>query len=262
MATREGPVVRSRRYPSLSLERAVEAVRAIEREYRTAPVDRDTAAKLIGFQGLSGAAASALGALREYGLMELAARGTSVVTDAARSILYGTNEERLAALKKAADSPLVFQVVRNEFPDLRTPPMSGVVRVLNKMGLRHTAVPIAARAFIQTQEFLRNEEKEVYSRTPQAGPSDGQIRSEDSTIPHAELEDAVELEERSSANLTLESPVTAQLAKSQWIECRLANNNSVSIMSTRGLNPGEIRQLILILETQRKILEIAAEDQA
>ena len=151
-------IIRSPSYPSLSLEDAVEAVGRIESTYRTDKVDRENAAKLIGFSGLSGPANKALAALTAYGLLERAGKGDTRVTERARAILHPSSQnERLENLMAAASSPPLFQKLRQRFPSTHVPPEEGVLTHLNREGFNPNSVPQAARAFLNTAEYLEKE---------------------------------------------------------------------------------------------------------
>jgi hypothetical protein len=73
-------------------------------------VDVDTAARVIGYaSSTGGAAASAIGALRQYGLVD-GLRGEVAVSDLAMRILQPMNElERFEALEEAAKKPDIFE---------------------------------------------------------------------------------------------------------------------------------------------------------
>ena len=154
--------IRSPSYPSWPLNKAVDAVEKIYEVYRTSPVEREAAAKLIGFSTLSGPAAAALGAIRSYGLMALAGKGTSVVTKRAQTILFADDEkERLENLIEAAYSPPIFQKIRETFADLDVPPRDGVIRFLNREELSQVGVKAAARSYIGTANFIQEEKRKV-----------------------------------------------------------------------------------------------------
>ena len=150
--------LRSPSYPSMPLQDAVNAIARIEKVYRTTPVDRAEAAKLIGYSALSGPAAKALAALASYGLLERAGKGETRVTDRAKMILYpGSEEERLENLRAAALEPPLFRDLRERFEAVINDgmlPESGVVRYLEKENFNPSAVRPAARAFLKTMEFL------------------------------------------------------------------------------------------------------------
>lgn len=150
-----GTTVRSPSYPSMSLQAAVEATEKIEAKYRSAAVDREVAAKLIGFNSLHGNAARALAALASYGLVERAGKGMTRVTPRARNILHPTDDGmRAEALRAAADEPKLFQSIRDRFPGLEVPPEDGVRAHLNREGFNSSAIEPATRAFMETAQYL------------------------------------------------------------------------------------------------------------
>jgi hypothetical protein len=79
-------------------------------------VDVDTAAKVIGYSGSGGgAASSALGALRQFGLVD-GLRGDVAVSDLALRILQPMDEEeRVSAMREAAMKPEIFSRLVNQF---------------------------------------------------------------------------------------------------------------------------------------------------
>jgi hypothetical protein len=149
--------VRSPSYPSTPLRDAVEQVRKIEALYRTGAVDREAAAKLIGYSGLSGPANKALAALAQFGLVERAGKGEMRVTDRARAILYSDDmEERQQELRAAALEPALFRELQERWRDI-IPPEDGVIMFLNRQGFNQSAVRPAARAYIETLLFLEEQ---------------------------------------------------------------------------------------------------------
>ncbi|RSU73367.1 hypothetical protein BRX37_15915 [Sphingomonas sp. S-NIH.Pt3_0716] len=79
-------------------------------------IDVDSAAKVIGYSGSSGgAAASALGALRQYGLVD-GLRGDMAVSDLAMRILQPMDASELsAAIREAAMKPDIFERIIAQF---------------------------------------------------------------------------------------------------------------------------------------------------
>ena len=154
--------IRSPSYPSWPLDNAIDGVAKIYEAYRTSPIEREAAAKLLGFSSLSGPAATALGAIRAYGLMALAGKGTSVVTERARTILYPDNgNERLMSLVEAADAPPIFQKIRERFADHDVPPQDGIMRFLHREELSQVGVKAASRSYIKTAQFILDEKQKV-----------------------------------------------------------------------------------------------------
>lgn len=160
MSTPQTPVgpkpIRSPSYPNMALRDAVEAVGKIEKLYRSAPVDRTAAAKLIGYTTLSGPANKALAALASYGLLDRAGKGETKVTERARDILHAENtQQRHARLKEAAFEPELFREIREKFEGLAVVPEDGVVTYLNRQGFNPNAVRPAAKAFLETMSYLQ-----------------------------------------------------------------------------------------------------------
>ncbi|WP_299649368.1 hypothetical protein [uncultured Tateyamaria sp.] len=152
-----GKPIRSPAYPSMSLEDAVGAVEKIEAQYRGSPVDREDGAKLLGYSGATGPANKALAALASYGLVERAGKGMMRVTSRARSIIHPDNDaDRNEELAQAALEPKLFKELRDRFEDIAVPPMDGVVTYLNREGFNPTAVGPAAKAFINTMQFIQS----------------------------------------------------------------------------------------------------------
>ncbi len=97
---------RSPNYPSIPLTQAVEmAGKWYEREKRT-NISPEAAAKALGYGALSGSARTAIGSLRQYGLVENAKDGLRI-SDLAMEIIHQPigSPERTKALKQAAMRP-------------------------------------------------------------------------------------------------------------------------------------------------------------
>ncbi|MEQ8604896.1 MAG: hypothetical protein RIB45_16400 [Marivibrio sp.] len=147
--------IRSPSYPNMPLRDAVSAVGNIEAQYRASPVDRTEAAKLIGYSSLSGPANKALAALASYGLLERAGKGSARVTERARAILHAANEdEKKENLLAAASEPPLFRELREHFEDVPIPPEGGVITYLNRQGFNPSAIKPAAKAFLETMQYI------------------------------------------------------------------------------------------------------------
>jgi len=107
---------RSPRYPRHNLAKALDMVRKLFAGAHTSRVDVDTAARVIGYaSSTGGAAASAIGALRQFGLVD-GLRGDLGVSDIAMRILQPMDEqERVAALREAAQKPEIFGRILSHF---------------------------------------------------------------------------------------------------------------------------------------------------
>jgi len=155
MTTSPPKFIRSPSYPNMPLRDAVAAVAKIEKPYRSSPVDRTNAVKLIGYSALSGPANKALAALAAYGLLERAGKGETRVTERARDILHAESEaQRKARLFEAAMQPDLYREIRERFSGIVVPPEDGVVTYLNRQGFNPNAVRPAAKAFLETMSYL------------------------------------------------------------------------------------------------------------
>jgi len=107
---------RSPRYPRHSLVKAIEMTRKLFAGAHQSKVDVDSAAKVIGYAGSGGgAASSAIGALRQYGLVD-GLRGDVGVSDLAMRILQPMDErERVEAIREAAMKPEMFERLVAQF---------------------------------------------------------------------------------------------------------------------------------------------------
>lgn len=107
---------RSPRYPRVELKKAIDMVRRLYEGVHQSKVDADSAAQVIGYSNSSsGAAAGALGALRQYGLVD-GLRGDVAVSDLAMRILQPMNEnEHIEAVHEAANKPEVFSHILQQF---------------------------------------------------------------------------------------------------------------------------------------------------
>lgn len=147
--------IRSPSYPVMPLGDAIEAVRKIEHNYRKSKVDREAAAKLMGYSGLSGPANKSLAALAQYGLVERAGKGEMRVTARAVAILHPDNpSEEAESLRAAAFEPSLFRELQERYPNM-LPPEEGIITFLNRKGFNQSAIRPAAKAYLQTLLFLK-----------------------------------------------------------------------------------------------------------
>ncbi|MEP9358281.1 hypothetical protein [Sphingomonas sp. KR3-1] len=118
---------RSPRFPSYPLSEAVSYAERIYEGVHRSAVDASTAFQLMGFRGRSGASATALGAIRQFGLIEGIGENTRISDLALRILEPSSSLERAEALKIAAQEPDVFRLILERF-DGRVPPADEPVR--------------------------------------------------------------------------------------------------------------------------------------
>ena len=118
---------RSPRFPGHSLDQAIGFIRKIYDGVHRSAVDSLSAMQLMGFAGKSGASATALGSIRQFGLIEGTGDKTRV-SDLALSILEPIDEdERALAILRAARFPNVFEQILDRF-DGRLPTVNEPIR--------------------------------------------------------------------------------------------------------------------------------------
>lgn len=148
--------MRSPSYPSLSLKQAIELVRQIHASNRTNVIDRESAARDMGYSGITGRSLKVLAALLQFGLLSKAGKGEVKVTQTAVDILHGIEpQDRNAALLKAGTAPALFQELHERFPD--GPPSENAIRsYLIQQGFADVAIGPAITAYMDTYHHLEN----------------------------------------------------------------------------------------------------------
>lgn len=144
--------MRSPNYPGIPLKQSIDLVTTIYREDRRNAIEKEDAAKHMGYSGLTGRTLKLLGALSQFGLLEKVGKGQVRVSAIAESIMHGIDEaERNNALLEAARSPTLFRRIRESFdsPSDRT-----ITSFLMKEGFTDAAVPPVLRSYNETNAFL------------------------------------------------------------------------------------------------------------
>lgn len=144
---------RSRAYPRYSLEECIRSVRLVRDGLGSGQHDRDSVARAMGQSPNSGAAASRIGAMAQYGLLDKSTSGYSVSGLAAEIMLPRNETEHGAALRHAALTPRLFREVYDRFlPDGFLP--SSVENILARdFGVVPAATVVALDSLKQTFRF-------------------------------------------------------------------------------------------------------------
>jgi len=253
-----GKPVRSPSYPNMALREAINAVRTIEQHYRTSPVDRQEAARLMGYTTLSGPASKALAALASYGLVERAGRGEMRVTEGAQAILHPRDEsERNKYLVIAALNPVLFQQLQDRYPGI-VPPEDGVASFLSRRGFNANAIRPATKAYLQTLSYLEQMGAE-YSHMDESGQLHDSVGKGDAREASSELIDEATTSNPSSSrrsSLMLERSLSAfEQDEAEWLRIKVGPDTSVRLLVRGNMSPKEIGNLIRLLEAQKLVLE-------
>jgi hypothetical protein len=163
--------MRSPNFPSIPLEGAIKAVRGIYDKNRRAIIQREDAAKDLGYSGLTGRSLTVLGALKQYDLVENVAKGQLRVTKTAEDIIHGYPEDvKLAALHQAANAPSLYADIYERF-DGDVPGENAVRSFLFQKGFTNDGVEKALRAFLETNRYLEIAgASESYRASPKSAP--------------------------------------------------------------------------------------------
>jgi hypothetical protein len=146
--------MRSPNFPGIPLEQAVTLAGAIFKQNRQNLISRETAAKDLGYSGLTGRSMKLLGAMNQFGLIENKAGGNMRVTDVARDILHGIEpEHRIKALHEAGNSPTLFRAIFDRFPD-GVPSENAVRSFMVQSGFTDRGVDAALSSFMETNRYL------------------------------------------------------------------------------------------------------------
>ncbi len=149
---------RSRRYPTFSLEEALEYCERINTEVGFTPASREVLAQAIGYSGLSGPAARKLAALSYFGLLRKDSKGLRLSPMAGRILVPTSEQERKEALVDAAQGPSLYQELFERFAGGPLPSMLSNM-MARDFGIVQKKAEGAAEKFRQTVEFaglLRN----------------------------------------------------------------------------------------------------------
>lgn len=147
---------RSPNYPAIPLDQAIDLIEKLHSKNRTNVIPRESAAKDMGYSGLTGRSLKLLGALAHYDLVKPSGKGNLQVTPVAVDILHGiSSDDRKAALRHAGSAPKLFKSIRDRFTD--GIPSENVIRsFLIQQGYADAAIGPAVKAFLETNRFLEN----------------------------------------------------------------------------------------------------------
>jgi hypothetical protein len=149
--------VQSPGYPNSSLPKAIQSVRMIFDADRRNPIDREVAAKHIGYGGSSGASDKALATLAHYGLTEKVAKGEIRVSQLALDIIHPDKpEDRKRALVLSAFNPQIFKDLRERFGGGHVSE-GALESYLKRENFLDRAITPVTKAYLETCRYLEQE---------------------------------------------------------------------------------------------------------
>src|SRR5262245_11834843 len=121
-ADEKAGIVRSPRYPAISLREAVAKVKTIYDADKTAGTPTDAALRHMGYKSRSGPALTTIAALKRFGLIETRG-GRAYPTSRAVTILRLPENDirRKKALAEAALAPQIYQELFDRYKDTGLP---------------------------------------------------------------------------------------------------------------------------------------------
>lgn len=148
--------LRSPAYPAISLKEAIERVKALYDQDKTAVVPMETAAKHIGFAKAHGQAVMFLSALRKFGLVEYPSDGRVVITRRAVEILTFPegHERKVKAIQEAALSPVIYSELFDKYRDSGLPSDEAIsAELIADSGFNPSAVVAFLEDFRDSLEY-------------------------------------------------------------------------------------------------------------
>lgn len=239
-------------HPSMSLPKSIEAAGKIFNADRRNPVDRDVAARHIGYTGKNGASDKALAALSHFGLTEKVGKGAIRVSQLAMDILHPDpidphGKER--ALLNAGMKPQLYKELRAQFPDhvsdhtLRS--------YLLRIGFNGTSLPSAMSAYFETLRFLEQ------SKAFESGGVEGEDGAESDLQGNEAGNQMTETEtiERPNSAPAAAPEARAEAGEAEWMRNLVGRDTKVRLLVTGDMGPKEIGRLIKLLEAQKAVLD-------
>lgn len=174
---------RSPGYPSTPLPEMIEIAKKLHDANRTNPIDREAAAKDMGYSGLTGTSAKVLSDLSHFNLIEKAGKGGLRVSQTAVDILYPESaDSKTQALHVAANNPALFAALGAHFSD-GEPSANSLRGYLMRNGFASAAIGPIMKSYTETLRFLREEgASESHGDKPKEDPEgdDGGRENDDS----------------------------------------------------------------------------------
>jgi hypothetical protein len=204
-------------YPNAPLPKAIQSVRQIFDADRRNPIERDLAAKHIGYSGSSGAADKAIATLAHYGLTEKVGKGEIRVSQLALDIIHPNKpEDRPRALLQAGFNPQIFKDLRERFPEGHVSE-GALESYLKRENFLDRAITPVTKAYLETCRFLE-QEKAFESRGNATEKGEESVSLEDDEVDTMEAPTAVK-------------PVAAHPAASPFVAAMTsAVENDIKIM--------------------------------
>ena len=242
-------------HPTFSLPKSLVLARKIYDADRRNALDREVAAKHMGYSGKSGASDKALASLAHYGLTEKVGKGEIRVSQLAMDIFHPDptdpqSEQR--AILKAGMKPSLYKELRSQFPDQVS--QGALESYLVRMGFNDAALSPAMNAYFETIRYL--EQSKVFESGGIEGESGPDSDLQENDVGD-EMHDEIVLDRPAPIQSTpaVPPPKTVEAGEQEWIRNPLGRGKSVRVLVTGAMGSKEIGKLIKLLEAQKAILD-------
>jgi hypothetical protein len=238
----------------MSLPKSIDAVKKIFAADRRNPVDREVAAKHLGYSGKSGASDKALAALAHFGLTEKVGKGEVRVSQLAMDIMHPDPTDPASkdrALLDAGMKPQLYKELRSQFPDHVSD--ETLESYLLRIGFVDAALSPAKTAYLETLRFL--EQLKAFESGGNGGQSEQESDLQDNDAGD-EMQDEVIMERPAAPRtVTPTPPITAVSGETEWMRSPLGRDKAVRLLVTGTMQGKDIGKLIKLLEAQKAILD-------
>lgn len=244
---------RSRNYPALSLQAAIDRARDLYRQDGKAAIPAEVAVKAWKYGSLNGASLRVLGALRQYGLLDDPAPKTVRLSPRALTILLEPEESpaRANAIREAATAPAVFGELMNQYGSDLPSDIALVSHLVRNENFSEDAARNLIVAFRDTLELLGK--ARVDNSTPKVDIAGGNGNGLED--PNAALRKAqpglMEVLDQSGITKRQAGGDTGGVMQFQW---PLSGSALATLTVSKGIEPDDVETLAAYLEIAKRTL--------
>lgn len=203
MATR----ARSPNYPALGLPKVIEFARRVYDKNHLHKASPAVVAVAMGYTSLNGNSATAISALKKFGLLEDVDKDLKITQDALAILVEPSGSpERARLILKAALRPNLFEIINAEYPG--RPPSDDILRsFLLRNGFVQSTVDLPIRAYRETMELVEKERafyNDEGAKKPLVTKVAAPLEAEGGSVENIEIGDLVQWE--AGGILRMEAP--------------------------------------------------------
>lgn len=172
----EPKIERGRRSPSHSLEAAIGFLQEIQKNLGDIPSSRESLARALGHESVSGPASSKVGSLTHFGLLDRTGNVYRISSRGKAILFPRAEDERIGAVREAAKSPSLYVDLCQHYSGKALPKLLNNVLIMNH-GVASNNADEVARLFTETMTYaglLR--EGVLGAQADQETPSDDPAR--------------------------------------------------------------------------------------